>query len=65
MKEFMTINEVAKTGKYSPFFLRRMVKEHRCPGIYSGTRFYVNVPLLDELLNEDSLENAQGKHKSN
>ena len=34
--------------------LRSMVKRGECPGFYSGSRFYVNMALLREKLEQDS-----------
>lgn len=57
--KFMTIRETAATGILSEYHLRLMVKRNELPGIYVGTRFKVNYPLLIEKLNRDSME---GKH---
>lgn len=56
--KFMTIRETAATGILSEHHLRLMVKRHELPGIYAGTRFKVNYPLLVEKLNRDSMEVA-------
>ena len=34
--------------------IRKMVKSKRCPGFYSGTRFYVDTEALAEQLAEES-----------
>ena len=52
----MTIRETAATGILSEHHLRLMAKRGELPGIYSGTRFKVNYPLLVEKLNRDSME---------
>lgn len=57
---FMTIREVAATGILSEHHLRIMAKRGELPGIYAGTRFKVNYPLLIEKLNRDSMEGAKG-----
>ena len=54
MPEFKTIRETAKTGLISQHMLRCLVAEGRCPGIYSGNRFMVNVTALAELLDAES-----------
>ncbi len=36
--------------------IRRLVKQKRCPGWYSGSRFYVNVDMLLEQLDRQSRE---------
>lgn len=54
--KFMTIRETAATGILSEHHLRLMAKRGELPGIYAGTRFKVNYPLLVEKLNRDSME---------
>ena len=36
--------------------LRILVAQGKCPGVYSGTRFLVNVNRLIELLDQESME---------
>lgn len=52
--KFMTIRETAATGILSEHHLRLMAKRGELPGIYAGTRFKVNYPLLVEKLDHDS-----------
>jgi len=54
MPEFRTIREVAKTGLISEHHLRLMVKQNRCPGIYRGVKFMVNLTALTEQLDIES-----------
>ena len=54
--QFMTIRETAATGILSEHHLRLTAKRNELPGIYAGTRFKVNYPLLVEKLNRDSME---------
>lgn len=54
-KRFLTIRQVAKTGILTEYHLRKLHKDGRIPGIYSGTRFLVNYPLLIEALNKISM----------
>ena len=60
-KTFMTIRETARAGLVSEHFLRVLEAEGRLPGIYTGNRKLVNVPLLVEQLNRESMENAGGE----
>lgn len=60
MIRFLTIREVADTGIFTEWGLRRMLKEGRLPGVYSGTRFYVDYETLEKQLKAESLANAQG-----
>lgn len=54
--KFLTIRQTAATGILSEHHLRLMAKQNELPGIYAGTRFKVNYPLLVEKLNRDSME---------
>lgn len=51
---FQTIREVARSGLASEHFIRLLVAQGRCPGIYSGNRFLVHVEALKEYLDEVS-----------
>ena len=59
MPKFKTIRQTAATGIMTEHYLRLMVAEGRCPGIYSGNRFLVNVEALSELLDKQSREGVQ------
>lgn len=41
-------------------FIRRLIAERKCPGVYSGTRFLVNVEALREYLDRISREGKDG-----
>lgn len=56
MKKFLTIRQTAATGILSEYHLRLLAKRNELPGIYSGNRFKVNVPLLLEQLDRESLK---------
>lgn len=51
---FKTINQTAKAVGLPHTCLRSMLATGKLPGFYSGTRFYVNVDLFREMLEEDS-----------
>ena len=46
MKDFNTIRETAIITGLSEKYLRRLQKENKLPGVYSGTRFLVNYASL-------------------
>lgn len=52
--QFMTINQTAKAVGLPHTCLRSMLATGNLPGFYSGTRFYVNVDLFREKLEQDS-----------
>lgn len=55
---FQTLKEAAGTTGLSQRFLRDGCKSGTVPHVKSGTKYYVNVPLLIEQLNENSLKGA-------
>lgn len=57
-RKFMTIRETARAGYWSENGLRRMQKEGKLPGVNSGGRFMVNIPLLVEMLDSESQRNG-------
>ena len=58
-QRFMTIRQTAAAGYDTEFHLRLMQKQGKLPGFYSGRTFKVNVPLLVEQLDRESMEQAQ------
>lgn len=53
---FKTIRQTAALGILPEYRLRLMYKDNRLPGIYSGSRFLVNVSALIEQLNEETIK---------
>lgn len=51
---FKTIRQTAAQGIAPENLIRRLVAQRKCPGIYSGNRFLVNVEALTEWLDEQS-----------
>ena len=51
-KRFQTIREVADSGLVSRAFLLGLQADGKLPGIYAGTRFYVDMPKLYRYLDE-------------
>lgn len=56
MPIFKTIRETAAMEFITENHLRRLVAEGKCPGVYSGNRFLVNVTALQEQLDAESRE---------
>lgn len=54
MPQFKTIRQTAALGFISEHYLRLLVAQEMCPGIYSGNRFLVNVDALLEQLDAES-----------
>jgi len=52
---FQTISEAARSTGLSQYFLRRGTKDGTVPHTRSGNRILVNVPLLMERLDQQSL----------
>ena len=53
-QKFQTIRQVAKLGILSEYNLRLRLAQGRLPGVYSGNRFMVNVPMLERQLDAES-----------
>lgn len=60
-QKFMTIRQTAAAGYDTEFHLRLMQKQGKLPGFFSGRTFKVNVPLLVEQLDRESLVHASGQ----
>lgn len=60
VQRFMTIRQTAAAGYDTEFHLRLMQKQGKLPGFFSGRTFKVNVPLLVEQLDRESLAAASG-----
>lgn len=56
MPNFRTIRQVAGLGLLSEYQLRLMVAQKKCPGIYNGNRFLINLDALMEQLDKESRE---------
>ena len=53
-QKFQTIRQTAKLGILSEYNLRLRLAQGKLPGVYSGNRFLVNIPMLIEKLNDES-----------
>ena len=58
MKTYMTISQTARETGLSEGALRARLKRNKLPGLYAGSRYYINVPLLMEMLDAESRLNA-------
>lgn len=47
---FQSVRQTQRTTGLSEYYLRKLVKEGKAPGVYSGKKFLVNVPALLTLL---------------
>lgn len=59
--KFLTIRQTAASGILSEHHLRLLEKQGRLPGVRSGNRFLVNLPLLLQQLDRESLAAASGR----
>lgn len=50
----MTIRAAAEECGISEYMLRNWVKQGKCPGMYSGNRFLVNVKQLEKKIMEET-----------
>lgn len=58
MKTYMTIRQTASETGLAAGTLRARLKRNKLPGFYAGSRYYINVPLLMEMLDAESRLNA-------
>lgn len=58
MKTYMTIRQTARETGLPEGTLRARLKRNKLPGLYAGSRYYINVPLLMEMLDAESRLNA-------
>ena len=56
MPTFKTIRQTAALKILPENRIRLLVAQGRCPGIYTGNRFMVNVEVLAEMLDQQSRE---------
>ena len=52
--QFLTIRQAAREVGLPHTLLRKMLENSTLPGFYSGNRYYVNIDLLREKLEQDS-----------
>lgn len=58
-QKFQTIRQTAKLGILSEHNLRLRLAQGRLPGVYSGNRFMVNVPMLMQKLDAESEQGGE------
>ena len=58
-QKFETIRQTAKLGILSEHNLRLRLAQGRLPGVYSGNRFMVNVPMLMQKLDAESEQGGE------
>lgn len=60
-RKFLTIRQAAATGILTEHHLRLLEKQGKLPGVRSGNRFLVNLPILIEQLDRESMAQASGQ----
>ena len=60
MPTFKTIRQTAALGVLPEHRIRLLVAQGKCPGIYTGNRFMVNVDALTDFLDKQSREVVSG-----
>ena len=53
MKNYVTIREAAVYLNIAEYMLRARLAARRLPGFYAGNRFYVNLPMLVDMLQKE------------
>lgn len=59
MEMFRTIRQTAANGMLTEHRLRKMLKEGKLPGVYSGNRFLVDQSALEAYLHNEATKNAR------
>lgn len=59
-RKFLTIRQAAAAGYDTEFHMRLMQKQGKLPGFFSGRTFKVNIPMLVEQLDRESVRATQG-----
>lgn len=54
MVKLLTVKEASKECGVSTYFLRDWIKQGKCPGVYSGKKFLINVERLEEIIREET-----------
>lgn len=54
MKTYMTIRQTAHGIGLPEWAIRARLKRNKLPGFYAGSHYYINVPLLMEMLDAES-----------
>ena len=54
MNNFKTLRQTAHGMGLPEGTLRARLKRNKLPGFYAGSRYYINVPLLMEMLDAES-----------
>lgn len=54
MNEYQTIRQAARATGIPEFLMRTWLKQKKLPGFYAESRYYINVPLLMEMLDAES-----------
>ena len=60
MQTYQTIRPFCRDYGISVTFIRGLVAQGKCPGFYSGNRFYVNTVKLLELLGKQDSGKSRG-----
>ena len=56
MIRFLTVKKASVECGVPEHLIRTWIVEGKCPGIYSGTRFYVNVDKFEEMIRNGTSE---------
>lgn len=54
MPTFKTVRQTAAMGLLTEHYLRILIAHGKCPGVYAGNRFLINVDALAERLDTES-----------
>lgn len=61
MPTFKTVRQTAAAGLLTEHYLRILIAQGKCPGVYAGNRFLINVEALAEQLDTESRQPKEVK----
>ncbi len=61
MPTFKTVRQTAAAGLLTEHYLRILIAQGKCPGVYAGNRFLINVDALAEQLDTESRQPKEAK----
>lgn len=61
MPTFKTVRQTAAMGLLTEHYLRILIAQGKCPGVYAGNRFLINVDALAEQLDAESRQQKEVK----
>ena len=59
MDKLLTVKSTAKEFNLPEEMLRNWIKQGKCPGIYHGNRFLINISMLEDMIHTESVQSMR------